>query len=64
MPKLLTSKEKFLEIARRGKEVRVKKADDSVKLKIRTSKCLYTMILPEKEAEDLAKRTGLTVVRL
>lgn len=64
MPKQVSSKEKFLEVAKRGKELRLKKIGDSVKLKIRTRKHLYVMVLPEKEAEDLAKETGLTIVRL
>ena len=64
MPKLLTSKDQFLEIAKRSREIRLKKTNGSVKLKLRTSRHLYTIILPEKEAEDLAKQTGLTIVRL
>jgi len=64
MPKQVSSKEKFLEVSKRGKELRLKKIGDSVKLKIRTPKHLYVMVLPEKQGEDLAKQTGLTIVRL
>jgi ferritin-like protein len=54
MPSELTDTEEFVKISERASECRVKRLKEIVKLKLRTSKQLYTIRLdPEKAAEVL-----------
>lgn len=53
MPQEIVDPEKFLEISQRAEECRIKRLRDTVKLKLRTSRQLYTIKLPKAEAESL-----------
>ncbi|MEM1570162.1 MAG: 50S ribosomal protein L38e [Candidatus Bathyarchaeia archaeon] len=64
MPEEVFDVEKFVEISSRASECRVKKLKDTVKLKLRTKKRLYTIKLPAEKAEDVLKRVKCKIVRL
>lgn len=53
MPQEIFDAQEFLEISKRAKECRIKRLGDTIKLKLRTSKRLYTIKLPKGEAEAL-----------
>jgi len=55
MPKEIFSKKKFLELAQYARECRVKRLGDTVKLKLRLKRYLYTYKTNPKEAEELLK---------
>lgn len=56
MPQEIVDSEKFLEISQRAKECHIKRLGDAVKLKLRTSRQLYTIKLPKAEAEALLEK--------
>jgi len=56
VPQEIFDKEKFLEIAERAKECRIKRLGGIVKLKLRTRRRLYTIKLPKGEAEALLNK--------
>lgn len=56
MPQEIFDAEKFLEIAERSRECRIKRLGEVVKLKLRTSRRLYTIKLPRREAEALLNK--------
>ncbi len=62
MPKQIYDVEKFLEMTEDAEECRVKRGTDNVKLKLRTAKYLYTIILEPQKAEDVLSRVKCTVV--
>ncbi|MHA1722437.1 MAG: hypothetical protein ACTSXW_05090 [Candidatus Baldrarchaeia archaeon] len=64
MPKEIKNAEKFLEIAKRAIECRVKRLGDVVKLKLRTKRYLYTLKTTPEEAENLLKRIQCEIVEL
>jgi len=54
MPSEITDADEFMRISERAVECRVKRLKDTVKLKLRTPKDLYTIkVDPEKAAEML-----------
>ena len=53
MPQEIFNTEKFLEVSQQAEECRIKRLRDTVKLKLRTSRQLYTIKLPKAEAEAL-----------
>jgi len=53
LPQEIFNTEKFLEVSQRAEECRIKRLRDTVKLKLRTSRQLYTIKLPKAEAETL-----------
>ena len=56
MPQEIFASEKFLELSQQAKECRIKRLGDTVKLKLRTSRQLYTIKLPSAEAEALLEK--------
>lgn len=64
MPEEIFDVERFVEISSRASECRVKKLKDTVKLKLRTRKRLYTIKIPAEKAEDILKRIKCKIVRL
>ncbi len=60
MPVELRSVEEFKEVAKKAIECRVKKVrnSDTVKLKARTKKYLYTIKVKENEADSIIKEAG------
>ena len=64
MPREIFDEEKFLEIAERAFHCRVKRIKDIVKLKLRTSKILYTYKTDPDSAEQLLKQINCDVIEI
>ena len=62
MPKQIHDVEKFLEMSEDAVECRVKRGGENVKLKLRTSKYLYTIILEPQEAEAVLQQVKCQIV--
>lgn len=62
MPKQIYDIEKFLEMTEDAEECRVKRGSESVKLKLRTSRYLYTIILEPQKAEEVLQRVKCQIV--
>lgn len=62
MPKQIYDIEKFLEMSDDAEECRVKRGRDHVKLKLRTKKYLYTIILEPQKAEEIIQQVKCQVV--
>jgi ferritin-like protein len=56
MPSEIFDAEKFVEISGRAEYCIVKRLKDVVKLKLRTSKRLYTLKVEPEKAEEIIKR--------
>lgn len=56
MPKQIHDVEKFLEMTEDAEECRVKRGQDNVKLKLRTTRYLYTLIVDPQKAEEILSR--------
>ena len=54
--------EKFLELSEDAEECRVKRGTDKVKLKLRTRKYLYTIILEPQKAEEVLQQVKCQIV--
>ncbi len=55
MPRQINSADEFKKLAESAEKCKVVKRGDTVKLKLRTPKILYTYIASVKEAEELLK---------
>ena len=53
MPKEIFDPEEFIALAEDATECIVKKNDDETKLKLRTGRYLYTIVLDPEEASDV-----------
>ena len=53
MPKEIFDPEEFLNLAKKASECRIKRLDNSMKLKLKTSRYLYTIKLDKSEGEEL-----------
>ncbi|MHA2117412.1 MAG: 50S ribosomal protein L38e [Candidatus Thorarchaeota archaeon] len=62
MPKQIYDVEKFLEMTEDAEECRVKRGSGQVKLKLRTTRYLYTIILDPQEAEEVLTRVKCQIV--
>lgn len=56
MPSEIFDTEKFVEISERAEYCLVKRLTDVVKLKLRTSKVLYTLKVEPAKAEEIIKK--------
>jgi len=64
LPQEIFNPEKFLEIAARATECRVKRRGNIVKLKLRTRKRLYTLKVSPEEANVILERIKLPIIDL
>ncbi len=64
MPKEIKDVEKFLEMSQNAVECRVKRIKDVVKLKLRTTRYLYTLKLDPERAEDIIKKISCQVIEV
>lgn len=64
MPQEIFDSQKFLEISERAEECRIKRLGDTVKLKLRTSRQLYTIKLPKTEGEALLEKIKCQKIEL
>jgi len=62
MPRIITDVDKFLEMTEDAKECRVKRSTDSVKLKLRTNRYLYTIILEPQKAEEILQQVKCQII--
>ncbi len=62
MPKQIYDVDRFLEMSEDAVECRVKRGGDKVKLKLRTKRYLYTLVLDPQEAEAVIQRVKCQVV--
>ncbi|MBN2230934.1 MAG: 50S ribosomal protein L38e [Candidatus Thorarchaeota archaeon] len=62
MPKQITDVKKFLEMSEDAEECRVKRGSDHVKLKLRTNKYLYTIVLEPQKAEEVLQNVKCQIV--
>ncbi len=62
MPKQIYDVEKFVEMSEDAEECRVKRGADQVKLKLRTKKYLYTLIIEPREAETILERLKCQII--
>jgi hypothetical protein len=64
MPKEFSEKEieDFVKLSKEAKECRVKRIGETVKLKLRTGRYLYTMKLKPDKAEEIVKNLGCPVI--
>lgn len=56
MPKEIFDKTEFITLSEQAKECRIKRLDNSVKLKLRKNRYLYTIKLNIQEAEELLRQ--------
>ena len=64
MPKEIFDPDEFLALAGEASECRVKRLEDVTKLKLRTSRYMYTIKLEPSEAESLLSRIDCPKVEL
>jgi hypothetical protein len=62
MPSEIADSEEFVRISERASECRVKRLKDIVKLKLRTSKQLYTIQLDPEKAAEVLKQVKCEVI--
>ena len=62
MPREILSEEEFFQILERAEECRVKRLPDEVKLKLRTSRYLYTFKTDPSTAERLLAGMKIPVI--
>lgn len=64
MPKELKNEEDFLRISRIAEECRVKRVQDTVKLKLRTMKYLYTYTTSPEKANALISNVDCEIIEM
>ncbi|NVM29040.1 MAG: 50S ribosomal protein L38e [Candidatus Helarchaeota archaeon] len=65
MPKEIKDVDRFVLLANsEAIEMRVKRVKDTVKLKLRTSKSLYTLKLDPESAEEIIKKIKCQVIEI
>ncbi len=62
MPKQIQDTEKFLAMSEDAVECRVKRGTDQVKLKLRTTKYLYTLVVDPQKAEEILAQIKCQIV--
>ncbi len=64
MPAEIFDKDEFVRLSQKADECRVKKNPDNTKLKLRTSKYLYTIKLKPNEASEVISRLGCPITEI
>ena len=64
MPREIFDEEQFIQLAERSIHCRVKRIKDTVKLKLRTKKLLYTYKTDPDSAERLLKSLSCQIIEL
>jgi large subunit ribosomal protein L38e len=62
MPVEILNQEKFIELSDNATECKIKKNKDNTKLKLRTSKYLYTIKLDPASADELIKKLSCPTI--
>jgi len=64
MPSEISDEESFVKLSESALECRVRRTGDSVKLKLKTPRRLYTMKVASSKAEEIIKRLTCEVVEV
>ncbi len=64
MPSEITKVDEFIRLSEGALECRVKRAEDSVKLKLRTPRQLYTHKVKVERADEVIKRLKCEIVEV
>lgn len=62
MPKQIHDIERFLKMSEDAIECRVKRTSEQVKLKMRTARYLYTLVVPPQKAEEILQKVKCQIV--
>ncbi|TFF84584.1 50S ribosomal protein L38e [Candidatus Thorarchaeota archaeon] len=62
MPKQMHDVDRFLELSEDAEECRVKRGSEQVKLKLRTKRYLYTLILEPQKAEEVLQQVKCQII--
>lgn len=62
MPREITDAEEFVKISERATECRVKRLQDIVRLKLRTSRLLYTIKVDPQKAAEMLKQIRCEII--
>ncbi|MBD3406007.1 MAG: 50S ribosomal protein L38e [Candidatus Lokiarchaeota archaeon] len=62
MPKQIYDVDKFLEMTEDAVECRVRRTSDQVKLKLRTARYLYTLVLEPQKAEEVLQQVKCQII--
>lgn len=62
LPKEITEADEFIKISEKALECRVKRSEETVKLKLRTPRQLYTIKVDSARAAELLKQVKCEVV--
>jgi hypothetical protein len=62
MPVEIADAEKFIQVSERASVCRVKRLQDTVKLKLRTRKALYTIKVDPEKAAELIKQIKCDII--
>ena len=62
MPKQIYDVDKFLEMTEDAVECRVKRSSGQVKLKLRTVRYLYTLVVEPQKAEEILQQVKCQVI--
>ena len=64
MPKIISTEEEFLNLAKKALSCRVKRTGDVVKLKLRTKNILYVYKTNPDKADILTKRLNIDLIEI
>ena len=62
MPREITDTDEFVKMSEKATECRVKRSEDTVKLKLRTPRQLYTLKVDPTKAAELLKQVKCEIV--
>ena len=62
MPKQIYDVDEFLEMTENASECRVKRGSNQVKLKLRTGRYLYTLVVEPQKAEEVLQQVKCQIV--
>lgn len=64
MPKEVFNKEEFVEFSKKASECIIKRNKENTKLKLRTPRYLYTIVIDSDEADDLISKLSCPTVEI
>ena len=62
MPKEIFNKEEFVELSEKASQCIIKRNLENIKLKLRTPRYLYTIVVDTEEADDLINKLSCPTV--
>jgi hypothetical protein len=64
MPQEIFNKEEFIELSEKASQCIIKRNIENIKLKLRTPKYLYTIVVDSDEAENLINKLSCPTVEI